>query len=410
MTAPLYFSNPAVWKNLESQAESASLPPGLTENLPAVSPEASAWKTFQSNPAHVAPYIDHLRQSITSIQDFIQEHAAQGPQKTGALASLRDFQTTRVDCKPYHLNAMMVNENRRNLHLIACQLQNKAIPLHQRTALALTLTEGLNVCAEGTCLNILNCATQLTHSQQGLTGLIIRTKNALVDQHLLHLVRQQDSGVMSEKLATSLEIHHLQSLKNHVAADWGLEWVADRHATVTYQKQAGAMAEALLKHAVTPRALAEVLADKLANDLVSLTTGDLRHGMPAAHLKTAPLLQALQLEFGQHIDLEQCLALSEDYSQVKLQSHEALTRHVLQLFQQCGLVPAETSIDALIEAPLPDIQQAIEDSRYLQGPIPHPRKTAYSAWNTGFWYGKDLMNMHQAEDPRDARRKRDRHH
>jgi len=228
-----------VWQNLNTQAAAAAGAQNAHQTgnheLPGVHPSGQSWHAFTSSKNQHQPYVQHLNQSINGLHEFIHKHAASGPQKRKALTNVQNFSTTKINCKPAALTPMMVNENRRNLHLIAQQLKNDAIPLEQRVGLALALTEGLNVCNEGATLNIQSCASELINQQQGLAGIVVGLKNQLIDQQLLQLVKHVDARQLSPAMAEAFEIHHVQALKNHVAGQWGLTAIEDRYATDQYQ-------------------------------------------------------------------------------------------------------------------------------------------------------------------------------
>lgn len=396
MSFHIELSNASVWQQVSRQTGCTGPGPTATTQahtpqLPAIPPTGKAWAQFTATPTNSKPYTEHLSQSIQGIRQFIQQHAAAGAQKNAALNSLRDFEATKVNCRPTSLTPLMVNENRRNLHLISSHLGNETISLPKRIGAVLSLAEGLNVCIEGTTLNILSCASDLVEQQHGLAGLVIQTKNDLIDQHLLQLVRQQDSRHLGTKQAKDLEIHHVQALKNHVATDWGLSVTEDRYATREYQDQAGEMAKALLEKTVTPAALAAAVADKIASHLTSLTTHCLSTGMPTEQLKTEPLRQMIQAEFGHAIELEQCLQFNDDYSEVKLRPHSELTQHVMQAFQHIGLIASNLPIAHLANQPPCTVEQALEQIQHLQGRVTEFQANQQLPWNLGFWYGSNQL-------------------
>lgn len=410
-------SSASLWQHLEKHATSTTTAAlnandaNATQNLdlPCVSPAGKPWNEFTSSKTLHQPYVQQLNQSTHALREFIQQHAANSPQKQKALANIQDFAATKVNCRPTALTPLMVNENRRNLHLIAQQLQNNAIPLQQRTGIALALAEGLNVCAEGTTLNILSCASELINQQQGLAGLVIKIKNQSIDQQLLQLVKHIDSRRLNLTQAKALEIHHVQALKNHVASQWGLTAVTDRYATEEYQQQFGPMALALLEKTVTPAALAHLVADQIANKLAEFTLGDLNTGMASEQLKTEPLRRLMQAEFGSSVELQHCLQFNDDYSTVKLASREALASHVIQAFQTIGLLPAKASAHFLLSQQEVPTQQAIEQTSHLaETTVSQHADWSSPAWNASFWLGHTLQGL--TNRPEDDRKKSAQHH
>lgn len=411
-------SNASLWQRLQHQATAPSIAGGAlranspsSHHLPSVNPTGKPWSEFtQSKIAH-QPYVQQLNESIKSVREFIQQHAAHGPQTQKALGKIQDFAATKINCRPASLTPLMVNENRRNLWLIAQQLQNESIPLAQRIGLALTLAEGLDVCAEGVSLNILSCASELINQQQGLAGLIIHIKNQLIDQQLLQLVRYIDNKQLSPGQAKALEIHHVQALKNHVANQWGLTVVSDRYATETYQQQVGPMAALLLEKTITPAALAYLVADQIGEKLTEFTSENLKTGMACGELKTEPLRRLMQAEFGANIDLQHCLQFSDDYSTVTLQSRRALASHAIEAFQRIGLLPADVSPRFLLSQQELPTHQAIEQTSHLARYLAsEPATWGSSPWNTSFWLGQTLLHGFSKDDSDDERRKSERHH
>ncbi|MCE2745282.1 MAG: hypothetical protein LW710_05175 [Burkholderiales bacterium] len=398
-----------VWQNLNTQAAAATGAQNAHQTgnheLPGVHPSGQSWHAFTSSKNQHQPYVQHLNQSINGLHEFIHKHAASGPQKRKALTNVQNFSTTKINCKPAALTPMMVNENRRNLHLIAQQLKNDAIPLEQRVGLALALTEGLNVCNEGATLNIQSCASELINQQQGLAGIVVGLKNQLIDQQLLQLVKHVDARQLSPAMAEAFEIHHVQALKNHVAGQWGLTAIEDRYATDQYQHQVGPMAQALLEKTITPATLANLVADRIANKLVEFTSSELNAGMPSEQLKTEPLRRQLQAEFGTRIDLQHCLQFSEDYLTVTIQSREAIAAHVIDSFKNIGLVPKDASASFILSEKTISTQQAIEQTSHLLGAPP----VRQMAFNASFWFGHTL-NSSQQEKEDEERKKTQRHH
>lgn len=338
MVLPVQHSNAETWRRLGQLASNENGQPTNHggDPLPSVAPSGKAWVEFQNNPALHTPHIAQLNGSVQGIRKFIAKHAPAGAGRQEALGNLQHYVNTKVNCHPGSLSTLTINENRRNLYLFAQQLNNPEIPTDHKLAMALNLAKGLGVCTEGETLNILDSTQQLCNRQQGLPGLLVKTKNQLVEQHLQQLVKHEDALHLPNQLASAMEIHHVQALKNHAAGQWGLTVQKDRYATAAYQAQTGHMASTLLAQTITPAVLANHVAEQLEQALISQTAPGLREGMPVELLKTEPLRRAIQAEFGQGIDLEHCLEFNEDYSEVRLKPQQEIAVHVVRAFQESG--------------------------------------------------------------------------
>lgn len=396
MSTPVQSLNAALWRSLSEQATPKENPKG---DLPSIAPGTAAWGAFKRDSNARAPYISQLNESLKSIQHFISEQALPGQERQVALGNLQQYLHTRVNCRPSDLSPLTLNENRRNLHLFAQQLNNPAIPIDRKLGIALFLAQGLGVCKEGETLNILEGTQQLCQHQGGLAGLLVSTKNTLVEQHLQQLVKREDKVNLPSKMAAELEIHHIQALKNHVASQWGFTVVEDRYATDNYRAQAGAQAEALLAQTITPALLANTVADMLKQALVSQAASTLTTGMPTEQLKTEPLRRAIQAEFGQNIQLEQCLEFNDDYSEVRLKPDHELALHVMHAFQEIGLISRHANPKHLLNQTQIDFDQAIEKADKLRGPLEQPRGD-YSGFSPSFWLGLVMPSNHKNHDDR----------
>ncbi|MCR2745093.1 hypothetical protein [Limnobacter parvus] len=385
MNMPVQSLNVASWHTLKEQAA-----PNLNQggDLPSISPNSPAWGNFKRNADMRTPYVSQLNESIRGIHQFIEQHAAPGTQRKIALGNLQHMLQAKVNCRPSDLSPLMINENRRNLNLFVQQLSNPAIPLAQKLGAALSMAQGLGVCTEGETLNILESTQQLCQQQTGLAGLLVNTKNTLIEQHLQALVQHEDQAQMRANLAKELEIHHIQALKNHVAGEWGLGVVEDRHATQAYQEQVGDMAASLLRQTITPALLANTVADSLAQALVNHTASSIQTGMPADQLKTEPLRRAIQAEFGNSIELENCLEFNDDYTEVRLKPQAELALLAMKTFQEIGLIHANADPKELLRQAGPNITKAIKSVDHLRGTVSsHLRNDHTGDLLSGFWMG-----------------------
>lgn len=377
--------NAAGWNKLATEASQATHIQAAGTDLPAIPPGSAAWAAFKKSPENRSAYTTQLNAAVKNIQQFLGQHAKTGAQRQQALGKLNDFLHTRVNCHADKLSPLVINESRRNLNLFAQQLNNAYIPADKKLSCALTLAQGLGVCSEGETLNILESTQTLCSLQTGLSGVLNRAKNTLVEQHLQQLVKHEDKPRLNSTLARELEIHHVQALKNHVASQWGLGVVEDRYATERYQTQAGDMAAALLRQTITPAVLANTVAEQIAQSFGRLTDNGLTEGMPTEQLITEPLRQAIEAEFGQGIELEHCLQFNEDYTTVCLKPQQEIALHVLNNCQKIGLIQPHADLQGLLNQPTVDLQQCIEQVSSLRGAVEQRPATSYFLPN--FWNG-----------------------
>ena len=375
----------AGWDKLATHASQAAHTGAAGTDLPAIAPGSAAWSEFKQSPEQRSAYTAQLNSAVKNIQQFLGQHATTGAQRQQALGNLNDFLHTRVNCNVDKLSPLVINESRRNLNLFAQQLNNPNIPADKKLSCALTLAQGLGVCGEGETLNILESTQTLCSLQTGLAGVLTRAKNTLVEQHIQQLVKHEDTPSLQATSARALEIHHVQALKNHVADQWGLSVVEDKYATDRYQTQAGDMAAALLQQTITPAVLANTVAEQIAQSFGKLTDNGLTKGMPSEQLKTEPLRQAIEAEFGQGIELEHCLEFNKDYTTVCLKPQKDIALHVLQNCQKIGLIHPHADLQGLLKQPVIDLEKCIEQVSSLRGVVAH-RPTAPS-FLPNFWSG-----------------------
>lgn len=362
-------------------------------DLPSIAPNSAAWAAFKQSPETRLAYITQLNTSVKTIQQFLGEHAHGGIERQRALGNLNEFLHARVNCKANALSPLVINETRRNLNLFAQQLNNPNIPTDKKLSCAMSLAQGLGVCNEGETLNILECTQQLCSQQTGLAGVLTRTKNNLLEQHLQQLVKHEDKPRLNERLARQLEIHHVQALKNHVAGQWGLSVVEDRYATADYRARAGKMAEDLLRQTITPSVLANTVAEQIMQAFCSHSNNGLSEGMATDQLKTEPLRRAIDAEFGQGIELEHCLEFNDDYSMVRLKPQRDIALHVLHNCQKIGLIHPHADLEGLLKQAAPNPQDCIERLSSLRGAVAH--QPATSCFLPNFWGGYTNLQIQE---------------
>jgi hypothetical protein len=361
-------SNPSPSESPSNQSTSHTLPV-LVEHTP-------LFRDMKSNPKQRAPYIEQLNGSIGAIKQFITEHAQNSPSKTSALKNLELYAVNRINCSGSDLKAITLNNHRSNLNLFVEALQNPSIPLDKKISAATGLAQGLGVCHEGENLNIYEQTAALHSKQTGLSNKILEAKNALIDQNLLQLVRHEAAEFMHPRQAQALEIHQVQALKNHLADQWGLVAMEDKHASATYQQQAGKMAQALLEQTVTPAAVAQLLAQQLRETIVNLRQG-IDTGIDASTLDYDVLKQHMELEFGNNIALADCLDTSDDYSSVTVKTEQELTELVLESFKTLGLIDKNVDIAEHLKTPAPEFHTLIHHLEPLRDNL-----AVHNTWTT----------------------------
>ncbi len=334
---------------------------------------------------------DELSTSIQTIRQFVSDHAATGPQRANALNALDQYSKTRVQVRDSQLHPLTASENRKNLTLFASQLKNPAIPIERKIDAAMALSDGLGVCHEGETLNILDCTQQLITEQNGMVAKLTSAKNKFIEQNLLLLVKQENPH--TEKM----EIHHVQALKNHVASQWGLPVIQDRYATTAFQRQAGDMASALLNETVTAQALASHITDELSQALINISGVNLQEGAPSSELRTEPLRRAIHAEFGEHINLEQCLEFNDDYSVVKLKAPLDIQLHVLNAFKQLGALPGDTDLKSLQTEKTPNANEVIKTLSHLRKEFVYPKSSGLRVLDQ-VWFGSRITLRQEAEE------------
>lgn len=365
---------------------------GDVHALPVLAEHSPQLRAIKSDAKQRAPYIQQLNNSVGAIKQFIAEHAQTSSSKTLALKNLELYALNRVNCSGSDLKAITLNSHRNNLNLFAEALQNTSIPQDKKITAAIELAKGLGVCHDGENLNIYEQTTALRGGQTGLTQKITEAKDALINQRLLQLVRHEAAEFMNPVQAKSLEIHQVQALKNHLADQWGLVAVEDKHASASYQQQAGKMAEALLEKTVTPAALAQVIAQNLRESIVNLRQG-IDTGIDANTLDYDVLKQQIELEFGSNLALADCLDTSDDYTSVTVKTEQELTELVLESFKDLGLINKNVDIAELLKTPTPEFHTLIHTLEPLRDHL-----AAHRTWTPIKTSARQLIGAIQASN------------
>lgn len=351
--------------SLETQAPVES----HSDTLPVVVDHSPLFRELKSNSKQRLPYTHQLNSSVEAIKTFIVQHAQNSPSKAQALKNLELYALNRVNCSGSDLKTITLNSHRTNLNVFVEALHNPSIDHDKKLMAALELSKGLGVCPEGENLNIYEQSTALHSGQNGLTNKILTAKNTLIDQQLLQLVRHEAALFMPPRQAQALEIHQVQALKNHLATQWGLPSVADKHASATYQQQAGKMAEVLLEKTVTPTAVARLVAQHLHSTITTNRQG-IEQGIDANTLDYDGLKQLVELEYGNDIPLADCLDTSDDYSTVTVKSEDELTELVLNAFKALCLIDKNADVTALAQKDAPpqfhELLPSLEEHRDMR--------------------------------------------
>jgi hypothetical protein len=385
MVEPNPLANAGTWQTLQK-----------ADAGPDTGASSALLETTPSGTTPTASVRDELNTSVHTIRQFISEHAATGHQRADALKALDQYSQTRVSANIGQLHPLTAGENRKNLSLFADQLANPRIPMDKKMGVALALAQGLGVCHEGETLNILDCTQQLVSQQSGLAAKLTSAKNALIEQNLLLLVKQENPHTQA------MEIHHVQALKNHVASQWGLPVIQDRYATTAFQQRAGDMASALLAQTVTAKALVNQIADDLCQALINISGMDLQAGAPSDQLKTEPLRRAIQAEFGEHIELAHCLTFNDDYSEVQLKPAAEIELHLLHAIQKLGALPADTNLNHLSTEPLRNAADVIKTLSHLRNELVQPKSQGVCI-PANIWFGNGFK-LHQKREDEEKRK------
>lgn len=336
-------------------AVASGQPPSPLKRVPT---EKTDFSKFRDNKTMVEVYQNDIVKSVGKIKAHIEQFASGSASTKGkALNKLELYLVNRVKCPRSELQAIVLNEHRENLSAFAKSLDDSQIKPDHKTACALELAMGLGVCAEGEYLNIYEQTTRLYANNQGLEAKVKEIQNAMIEQNLLLLVRSEAGIHMHSRQAEALEIHQVQALKNHLHARWGLTELSDKYVNPLFQKQAGKMAEVLLKETVTPLVIAQELAgalrETLTDKLSKVAPGNSQGGIAAKRLTTehfTTIEKIVKLEFGEHIALGDCLGISEDGQKINIQSNEALVKIVLGALKNTPLIPDDADLDSIVQA------------------------------------------------------------
>jgi hypothetical protein len=203
---------------------------------------------------------------------------------------------------PGMLDVFYLNQTRQHLGEIAKVLQNDNVPDDDKFPALEELSSRLDVCPEGTALNILECASQLHLKSQPnkFHAAYQQAREELINTHLLSAVRashaknwsthEMEEVRLGKRFAGSLgkykenksdtlksiEIHEVQSLKNALSKELGLDYLADRHISLNYEKQVGDIAKKHIPKLITTHAVGQLLAEKILARAEQLLKSDPR--------------------------------------------------------------------------------------------------------------------------------------
>ncbi|HEX5487307.1 MAG TPA: hypothetical protein VFX23_15070 [Limnobacter sp.] len=326
--------------------------------LPAVPQEQGAWIKFQQSGAFEACRKD-LLSTTAKARQFIETQVTTGAHRQRALEGLRQFEDTKVNGACSRLRPLTFGLNRVNLKQVCKLLENHQIPLAKRTAVAAELFGSLGVCAEGEAIHIEDALVTLQASSQGLASKVLTAKNRLIEQHLISLVRSESNESEFDK---SMEIHHVQGLKNRLAEKWGLTAREDKNIDVHFQEGLAPLADALMAKTVNPTTISGNIADFLHQTLQQ----NLPPGHSQWHSYDKTLIEKigniLRVEFGDQIGLHDVLEVTDDYLQFRLKSPQAIQQLVVTEMGKLDL-PVEQSGQS---EPINDIGALIKSLGHLK--------------------------------------------
>lgn len=203
---------------------------------------------------------------------------------------------------PGMLDVFYLNQTRQHLGEIVKVLQDCNVPDADKTPVLEELSSRLDVCREGTALNIMECASQLHLKSQPnkFHAAYQQAREELINTHLLSAVRASHAknwtadekeevrlgkrfeGSLSKykenksETFKSVEIHEVQSLRNALSKELGLPYLADRHISLNYEKQVGDIAKKHIPKLITKHAVGLLLAEKILARAEQLIGADQR--------------------------------------------------------------------------------------------------------------------------------------
>ncbi|HEY1057484.1 MAG TPA: hypothetical protein VGE55_02000 [Limnobacter sp.] len=319
-----------------------------------------------------------LQTHLAAMVDYADRHLPMGKARSDCLEALRRYGQRHARRGDEHPPSPIEATAQNALGEFVEALGNPDLGQHHKTSALLNLAQGLGVCKEGECLNILESTRMLKGSAAGLKMRWQQAVHQLVEQQLLALVRHEGSIHRSASLAKQLEIHDVQTLKNHLAAEWGLPVHQDRHASAAFCQQAGNMARALLQRTVTPQAVARNLSEQLVAILTTALGSELHTGIPSSALKGDTVQRLLQTEFGDDVDLHALLEFNDDYSTVRLKPDAQIEAHLLELGKQQELLASLPGQDGTQPPVALTFDEALQHVEHLRGEWPTPAQR-YSA-------------------------------
>ncbi|HEX4855911.1 MAG TPA: hypothetical protein VFV28_03820 [Limnobacter sp.] len=188
------------------------------------------------------------------------------------------------------LDLFYLNQTRQHLAEIAKTVENQNIPDAEKMPLLEEMSFGLDVCKEGVAMNIMECASQchLKSLPNKLHAAYQQAREELINTYLLMAVRAShaeewspeenakdigpgkapagslgDYKESASKTFKSLEIHEVQSLRNALSKELGLDYLADRHISMNYQEVVGQIARDKIPQLITTHNVAKLVAEKV---------------------------------------------------------------------------------------------------------------------------------------------------
>ena len=315
---------------------------------------------------------------------------------------LMDYSSNKA--APGMLDVFYLNQTRQHLGEIAKVLQNNNVPDDDKFPALEELSSRLDVCREGTALNILECATQLYFKSQPnkFHAAYQQAREELINTHLLSAVRASHAKNWSsheieeidlgKRFAGSLEkykenksdtfksveIHEVQSLKNALSNELGLDYLADRHISLNYEKQVGDIAKQHIPKLITTHAVGQLLAEKILARAEQLLKSDPRVTCNQNKITFGTDIQqalntTLKEEFGE--EASAVFEWDDDLDAAVLRSADEIA---LEWATSCTTLPQETTNGVVTQE---DVEKTIDAffqaDRLVQSSAPGFGRTEY---------------------------------
>ncbi|MDX1670337.1 MAG: hypothetical protein R3194_13020 [Limnobacter sp.] len=310
--------------------------------------------------AKLSPQADQLQNRLQSVVDkskrFLAAHS-KGQAAERALQGLDLFEKNRIRCHKQDRDYTTYSLNLNNLETFSRLLDNTSISLEDRVRSAENLFSSLGVCSEGEASNIQDCTVELNSKLLGTRGKFQQVKTQLAKQQLLTLVRHV---VAPSEFATSMEVHHVNTLVNVTADQLGLPIKEDAYQSESFARAYGNSASRLVQTCLTDDLLVEQITSEVVEGLHStmgLKPGQSTQFDPAA---AQALTQYLSSQMGSKVSLHDVIEIDAETGEVSAKTHTQLQQWVLSLGKQSGV------ISQAFELPKAGAQPALTAVEFIQ--------------------------------------------